>query len=159
VGNVAKTFEELFIYQKARELVNLIYSISRNGDFAHDFGLVDQIRRASVSIMSNIAEGFERGTKTEFIQFLYIAKGSCGEVRAQIQIAADQKYIRQSDLEKIYPLCQQISGMISNFIARIQQSDYQGEKTSRPKRLMQQNGKEKWEKFLTKHGVTLPKYD
>ena len=79
---VAKSFEELHIYQRARELTNVIYAMTRKGAFAGDRGLVDQIRRAAVSITSNTAEGFERGTTTEFIQFLYIAKGSCGEVPA-----------------------------------------------------------------------------
>ncbi len=64
-------------------------------------------------------EGFERGSKTEFIQFLYIAKGSCGEVRAQVQIALDQKYLVISDFDRLYSLCRQISGMISNFIAHL----------------------------------------
>ena len=86
-GDSARTFEELHMYQRARELTNAIYGHTRCGPFAQDRGLSDQIRRASVSIMSNIAEGFERGASTEFIQFLYIAKGSCGEVRAQLQIA------------------------------------------------------------------------
>lgn len=89
-GNAAESFEELHIYQRARELTNSIYALTRSEIFARDRGLVDQIRRAAVSIMSNIAEGFERGATTEFIQFLYIAKGSCGEVRAQLRIAKDQ---------------------------------------------------------------------
>ena len=89
-GNVAQTFEELFIYQRARELTNAVYALTRSGAFAGDSALAQQIRRASVSIMSNVAEGFERGTSTEFIQFLYIAKGSCGEVRVQLQVACDQ---------------------------------------------------------------------
>ena len=72
----AESFEELHVYQRARELTNGIYRATREGPFARDYGLVDQIRRAGASIMSNIAEGFERGATTEFIQFLYIAKGS-----------------------------------------------------------------------------------
>jgi four helix bundle protein len=70
-------FEDMKVWQKARELVHEIYSVTKNGDFSRDFGLRDQIRRASVSILSNIAEGFERGGNKEFIHFLYIAKGSC----------------------------------------------------------------------------------
>ena len=93
----AQEFEELNVYQRARELTNRVYEVTRNGAFARDFGLVDQIRRASVSIMSNIAEGFERGTNAEFVQFLYIAKGSCGEVRAQVSIAFYQKYISKGN--------------------------------------------------------------
>jgi len=87
-----KTFEDIESWKKARALTNEIYKITGAGTFARDFGLKDQIRRASVSILSNIAEGFERGGDKEFSQFLAIAKGSCGEVRAQLYIALDQKF-------------------------------------------------------------------
>ena len=72
---MARSFEEIDVWKKARELVNFIYNVTKNKEFSKDFGLTDQIRRAAVSVMSNIAEGFERGSNTEFIQFLYIAKG------------------------------------------------------------------------------------
>ena len=133
-GNAAKSFEELHIYQRARELTNGIYSITREGKFARDFGLANQIRRAAVSVMSNIAEGFERGTLVEFIQFLYIAKGSCGEVRSQLQVAADQQYIDEESYELLAALTRKTSAMISNFIAHLQESDYRGEKFARPQR-------------------------
>jgi len=84
--------------------------------------------------MSNIAEGFERGTKPEFIQFLFIAKGSAGEFRAQIQVSRDQGYISAPEYGRLKDLAKLISGMISNFIAHLQKSEYQGEKFSRPKR-------------------------
>jgi hypothetical protein len=84
--------------------------------------------------MSNVAEGFERGTTTEFLQFLYIAKGSCGEVRAQLQIAHDQQYLVEAEFDRLHTLCRRISGMISNFIAHLQRSDNRGEKTARPQR-------------------------
>ena len=93
--------------------------------------------------MNNIAEGFERRGDKEFKHFLFIAKGSCGEVRAQIQIACDQKYISASDYDSLYNLSRQISGMISNFIAHLQKTDYQGEKICRPKRLLQQKENQK----------------
>jgi four helix bundle protein len=141
-GNVAKSFEELHIYQRARELTNAIYVLSRQSPFSGDRGLVDQIRRAAVSVMSNVAEGFERGTKVEFIQFLYIAKGSCGEVRAQLQIAHDQQYISAADFQKLHDLSRRTSGMISNFIAHLQQSNYRGEKTNRPRRQASQTHQE-----------------
>ncbi|MBN1393608.1 MAG: four helix bundle protein [Pirellulales bacterium] len=131
----ARSFEELHIYQRARELTNDIYSLTREGAFARDRGLVDQIRRAAVSIMSNIAEGFERGETTEFIQFLYVAKGSCGEVRAQLSIACDQSYIRAEDHARLHDLARRTSGMISNFIAHLQKSGYKGEKRNRPRRM------------------------
>jgi len=82
-----KYFEDLEVWKEARRLTNEIYGATRNDGFSKDFGLRDQIQRAAVSIMSNIAEGFERGGNQEFIQFLYIAKGSCGEVRAQLHVA------------------------------------------------------------------------
>ena len=133
-GNAARAFEDLHIYQRARELTNAVYSQTRAGAFAKDYGLSDQIRRAAVSVMSNIAEGFERGTSTEFIQFLYIAKGSCGEVRAQLQIALDQAYITAQAHASLVDLARRTSGMISNFIAHLQSSDYRGEKFNRPQR-------------------------
>ena len=90
-----KQFENIEIWQKARELTRMIYTISSKGNFEKDFGLKDQIRRASVSVLSNISEGFERGSNKEFIYFLSIAKGSCGEIRAQLYVALDQKYINE----------------------------------------------------------------
>ena len=159
MGKAAETFEDLHIYQRARELTNAIYKLTRNNNFARDFGLIDQIRRAAVSVLSNTAEGFERGSKTEFLQFLYIAKGSCGEVRAQLQIAQDQNYLQLNEYQPLYDLCKQISAMISNFIAHLQKSDYQGEKINRSKRLNQQKDKERMDKFFASHGVKLPNYD
>jgi four helix bundle protein len=133
-GRAAETFEDLHVYQRARELTNAIYQLTREKEFADDRSLVDQIRRAATSVMSNIAEGFERGSKVEFIQFLFIAKGSCGEVRAQLQIAMDQNYISASVYNRLRDLTRLTSGMLSNFIAHLQKSEYQGEKVSRPQR-------------------------
>ncbi|HEY4761601.1 MAG TPA: four helix bundle protein [Thermoguttaceae bacterium] len=133
-GKAAEAFEELHIYQRARELTNGVYAKTREKAFARDYGLADQIRRAAVSIMSNIAEGFERGSTTEFIQYLYIAKGSCGEIRAQLQIARDQQYISAADYDHFCGLCRRVSGMISNFISHLQSSNYKGEKVARPLR-------------------------
>ena len=82
-------FEDIEAWQKARELTKAIYAMSNDGQFARDFGLRDQIRRASVSIMSNIAEGFERTGDAEFRHFRSMAKGSVGEVRAQLYVALD----------------------------------------------------------------------
>jgi four helix bundle protein len=91
-GRIEK-FEDLIVWQKARELTKNIYRVTKIGEFLKDFGLRDQIRRASVSIMSNIAEGFERGGRSEFHQFLVIAKGSCAELRSQLYVALDAEYI------------------------------------------------------------------
>ncbi len=85
------SFEEIIAWQKARELNSDLYLITRQGNFATDYGLRDQIRRASISITSNIAEGFERETTKEFIRFLYIAKASSGEFRSQLYLASDLK--------------------------------------------------------------------
>ena len=155
-GKAAESFEYLHIYQRARELANAVYTITKGNGFARDFGLV---RRASVSILSNIAEGFERGSKTEFIQFLYITKGSCGEVRAQLQMAQDQNYLRDNEYQQLYELCKQVGGMISNFVSHLQKTDYQGEKINRPKRLTQQKDKQRMDKFFASHGIELPNYD
>lgn len=127
-----ETFEDLNVYKQARELTNKVYEITNQGIFSKDFGLVDQIRRASVSIMSNIGEGFERGTNAEFIQFLYIAKGSCGEVRAQITIAFDQRYIDDDTYKDIIARCRRISGMLSNLITYLKGSKFKGSKFKKP---------------------------
>lgn len=156
-GGAAASFEELHVYQRARELTNGIYAATRQGTFARDYGLVDQIRRAGVSIMSNIAEGFERGSTAEFIQFLYIAKGSCGEVRAQLAIALDQKYFTATDYDRLHDQARRVSGMLSNFIAHLQSSDYQGEKFARPKRLTATDTK--LANLCARHGIKLPNYD
>ncbi len=135
MGNVARCFEDLDVYQRARELTNTVYSLTRDGPFARDHALTNQIRRACLSIVSNIAEGFERGTTTEFVQFLYVAKGSCGEVRAQLHVARDQGYLSDGQYRTVLDLARHTSSMLSSFIAHIQGSGYRGEKLERPKRL------------------------
>ena len=98
MNKTIKSFEELNIWQNSRELVKLIYKFVKMDKLSRDYSLNDQIRRSSISIMSNIAEGFERGSNKEFVQFLYIAKGSCAEVRSQLYIAFDQQYISELNL-------------------------------------------------------------
>ncbi|HTW92019.1 MAG TPA: four helix bundle protein [bacterium] len=127
-GTKGKRFEELIVYQRARGLVNEVYALTRRPAFAKDWGLADQIRRAAVSIMSNIAEGFERGSNVEFVQFLYIAKGSCGEVRAQLTVAMDQGYITEAECERLSDTCRIISGMLSSFINYLKGAKLQGPK-------------------------------
>src|SRR5437870_6461434 len=82
-----KHFEDLEVWKEARRLTRQVYRLTKDSRFSKDFGLSNQMQRAAVSIMSNIAEGFERGGNQEFIQFLYVAKGSCGEVRSQLYVA------------------------------------------------------------------------
>src|ERR1700704_5723893 len=96
-----KSFEEIEIWKKARKLIKQVYVLSGVGVFARDFGLKDQIRRACVSVMSNIAEGFERSGTGEFIQFLAMAKGSAGEVRSQLYVAHDQQYISDEQFHSL----------------------------------------------------------
>lgn len=108
-------FEDIQAWQKARLLVNEIYSISNSGLFAKDFGLRDQIRRAAVSIMLNIAEGFARKTHKEFGQFLVIAHGSAAEVQAALYIALDQHYLSKEQFERLYQITGETSRMIMGF--------------------------------------------
>jgi len=117
-------FEDIESWKLAREVTKLIYEISSNGDFA----LVNQIRRASISILSNIAEGFERGGNKEFLQFLAIAKGSCGEVRAQLYVALDQNYIDEKKFVSITDKLIETNRMISGLMKYLQQSDFKGSK-------------------------------
>ena len=127
-GSKGKRFEELVVYQRTRALVKDVYALTRWPAFAKDWGLADQIRRAAVSIMSNIAEGFERGSNVEFVQFLYIAKGSCGEVRAQLTVAMDQGYVTETECERLSDTCRVISGMLSSFINYLKGARLQGPK-------------------------------
>jgi four helix bundle protein len=97
-------FEDLLAWQKARELTREVYCFSREGVFAKDYGLSNQIQRAAVSIMSNIAEGFERGNPREFHQYLSIAKSSCAEVRSQLYIALDNGYLDKQRFDELMGL-------------------------------------------------------
>jgi len=109
-------FEDIKAWQLSRELVKKIYALSKEPKFSKDFGFKDQITRAAVSVMSNIAEGFERYTKSEFIQFLVIAKGSVGEVRSQVYVAYDSGYIVEQDFLKLKGDCEIISRCLWNLI-------------------------------------------
>jgi four helix bundle protein len=125
---MSRSFEDIDMWKKARELVKIIYEITRNKKFAKDFILTDQIRRAAISVMSNIAEGFERGSNTEFIQFLYVAKGSAGEVRAQLYAALDQAYLAEIEFQNGRELCVNISVQISGLIRYLKGSRLKGDK-------------------------------
>ncbi len=123
-----KDFEELAIFQKARALSKKIYPLTQRGEFKNDYRFVQQIRAAAGSIMDNIAEGFERGGNKEFLNFLYIAKGSCGEVRSQLIRANDVGYFTQEEYDELYNECRMLSAGIMNFIKEIKSSDLQGAK-------------------------------
>lgn len=106
-----KKFEEIFAWQKARTITNKIYQVSNTGEFARDFGLRDQMRRAAVSIMANIAEGHGRRTKAEFANFLNIARGSAIEVQSHLYVALDMNYISRPDFDEVYEMLNEISKM------------------------------------------------
>lgn len=122
------TFEDIQAWQKARELTRAIYKVSSADSFNKDFGLKDQIRRASVSVLSNIAEGFERNGSKEFLHFLSIAKGSAGEVRAQLYIAFDLEYISKTEFDDLSKLATDTSKMIGGFMTYLKNSDLKGAK-------------------------------
>ena len=107
-----KKFEDIMAWQKARQATKLIYQITSGGDFSRDFGLRDQIRRASVSIMANIAEGYGRRSDKEFSNFLNIAHGSIAETQSHLYVALDLNYLPQNDFGKIYNLLDEISRML-----------------------------------------------
>ncbi len=123
-----KKFEEIKSWKKARMLTKQIYEVTSVGSFRRDFSLKDQIRRASVSILSNIAEGFERGGDQEFIQFLAIAKGSCGEVRAQLYVALDQCYFSPESFETLSKTAIEASELISGLMKYLKDSELRGSK-------------------------------
>ena len=126
-----KSFEEIEAWQKARELTREIYAITHRDLFAKDFGLRDQIRRASVSILSNIAEGFERGGTNEFKQFLSIAKGSAGEVRCQLYVALDQHYIDSEIFNKLLARVTEVSKLIGGLMSYLRSTEIRGSKYKR----------------------------
>jgi four helix bundle protein len=105
-------FEDLIAWQKARELTKQIYSVTAKKPFSSDFGLREQIQRATVSIMSNLAEGFERGGSSEFHQFIVIAKASCAEVRSQLYTALDIGYITKEEFDVVNNLAVEVSRII-----------------------------------------------
>ncbi len=105
-------FEDLIAWQKARGLARAIYEVTRDGDFAKDYGLSGQIQRAAVSIMSNIAEGFERGGRGEFHQFLAIAKASCAEVRSQLYVALDAGYLDKGSFDPLIQQAEEVARIV-----------------------------------------------
>ncbi len=121
-------FEDIIAWKKARELTQEVYACTKLEPFAHDFGLKDQVRRASVSTMANIAEGFERGGDKEFLQFLSDSKGSCGEVRSHLYVALDQKYVSQASFDRLYSGAVEVSRLLSGFMTYLRESGLRGNK-------------------------------
>ena len=119
-----KQFEDLLCWQRARELTKLVYEQFQSYKFK---SLNDQIQRAAVSVMSNIAEGFERGTKQEFLNYLYIAKGSAGEVRAQLYVALDSGYLNPETFKLLNSLVQECSKLIYKLTQGVKVSKFQGQ--------------------------------
>lgn len=109
-------FEDIEAWKRGRELARDIYAVTGKGAFARDYGLKDQIRRAAVSVISNIAEGFSRQTDKEFMQFLHIAKGSTSEVQSQLYIALDLRYISQEEFDNLYKQADEVGRLTFGFI-------------------------------------------
>ena len=127
-----KRFEDLPIWQEARAFSKQVFEASKKGEFSKEFRLCSQIRSSSGSIMDNIAEGFERDGNGEFKQFLYVAKGSCGEARSQLYRAYDYGYLEEDVFEKLKAQSEEISKSISSFIEYLQTTEIKGLKYKRP---------------------------
>jgi len=127
MGGITR-FEEIKAWQKSKELALVIYKVTSRPPFSQDFALKDQIRRSAISSLSNISEGFERGGNKEFFQFLAIAKGSVGEIRAQLYIAAEQQYIEDDEFQEIYRLTVETSSLISGFMKYLSNTSNRGSK-------------------------------
>lgn len=121
-------FEELDVWQKARLLENKVFELTTSGKLSRDFSLKDQINRSSGSVMDNIAEGFGRGSKNEFVQFLSIARGSLAEVQSQLHRCLDREYISQEISDTHYLLAEEVAKMLTAFIHYLNKSDIRGDK-------------------------------
>ncbi|HEY3102316.1 MAG TPA: four helix bundle protein [Pyrinomonadaceae bacterium] len=122
------TFEEISAWQRARQLTKELYKVTSAGPFGRDYDLRNQIRRAAVSIMSNIAEGFERSGTGEFNQFLSTAKGSAGEVRSQLYVALDQDYLSKAVCDRLVQNATEIGRMIGGLMTYLRKSGIKGTK-------------------------------
>ena len=116
----ARKFEDLVAWQKARELTMAVYRVTASGAFGKDFVLRDQVRRSAVSIMSNLAEGFERGGRAEFHQFLSIAKASCAELRSQFYVALDAQYLDRPSFLRLLSQAEEVARIIGGLRAAVQ---------------------------------------
>jgi four helix bundle protein len=126
-----RSFVDIDAWQKARELTGLVYAATRANDFSKDFGLRDQARRAAVSIMANIAEGYGRSGSGEFLQFLAVAKGSACEVISHVYVALDQGYINRQEFERLNELAERTLYLVGGLMKYLQQSNIKGAKYKR----------------------------
>lgn len=127
-----KKFEDIEAWKVARDLCSKIAIVLNSGSFKKNFRLIGQIEGSSGSVMDNIAEGFERGTRSEFIQFLGYSKGSCGELRSQLYRALDQNYISQQQFDEFYIMAVRISAMLQKLIEYLQQTKVKGIRKKNP---------------------------
>lgn len=123
-----KCFEDIESWKLSRELCKKLGALIDRGDFRKCYRLIHQIEGSSGSIMDNIAEGFERGSRAEFIQFLGYAKGSCGELRSQLYRAFDRSFLTKQDFDELYETVTHISGLIQNFISYLLKTDIAGQR-------------------------------
>ena len=121
-----KKFEDLEAWKIARTITRDIYEMTNRGTFSRDFGLRDQIRRSAVSVMANVAEGFERDGDKEFSNFLSIAKGSAGETRSLLYVAFDQDYVSRAEFDAISSRLVECSRVISGLLSYLRRSDLKG---------------------------------
>jgi len=126
-----KSFEELPVWKDARKFANKIYNLTRKFPKEENYGLISQITRATVSVGSNIAEGFDRFSKKDFIKFLIIARGSISEIQNDLYIALDLKYINQNDFQENYALAKELGKQINGFIKYLRSYDKQNSKANK----------------------------
>lgn len=129
MGTITR-FEDVEAWKRARELTRVVYQLTAKGEWAKDFGLRDQIRRAAVSAMSNVAEGFERRGNVEFARFLSMAKASAGEVRSQLYVALDLDYIGEEQFKSAFKLAESTSALIGAFVAYLRNKNSAAGKAS-----------------------------
>jgi len=127
-------FEDIEGWKKARQLTQEVYRLSNEGKMARDFGLRDQMRRAAVSVMANIAEGFGRGGNKEFISFLSVARGSCAEVKSHAYVALDPGLLGEADVSRIQELAAETEALVSGLMKYLAASDARGRKFASPNR-------------------------
>jgi four helix bundle protein len=127
-----KRFEDIEAWKIGRVLCDKMGTLIDERTFKKCFRLIGQIEGSSGSIMDNIAEGFERGTRAEFIQFLGYAKGSCGELRSQLYRALDRKYINQQQFDEFHTMCVRISAMVQKLIEYLQKTNVKGIRKKEP---------------------------